>query len=103
MRINLEHIPTAVIAQYDMQQYAYNGAVVVQVNKGIYGLPQEAEILAQDRLVQHLASHGYHQAKNTPCLFKHISNSVSFTLVVDDFGIKYIHDEDADHPAKSIT
>ena len=37
------------------------------------------------------------QADNTPCLFRHTSNSVAFTLVVDDFGIKYTHDADADH------
>jgi hypothetical protein len=101
MRINLDHIPSEVIDKYGMQQYAHNGAVVVQVNKGIYGLPQ-AGILAQDRLVAHLASHGYHQAPHTPCLFKHVSNSIAFTLVVDDFGIKYTQDADADHLLKVL-
>ena len=96
MRIKLEHIPQDVIDKYHMADYAQHGAVVVAVDKGIYGLPQ-AGILAQDRLVLHLAKHGYIQAENTPCLFKHISNSVAFTLVVDDFGIKYTKDEDADH------
>lgn len=96
MRIKLDHIPQAVIDQYDMATYAKHGAVVVAVMKGIYGLPQ-AGILAQDRLVKHLAAHGYRQAKHTPCLFKHVSNSVTFTLVVDDFGIKYTRDADADH------
>ena len=101
MRINLQHIPQDVIDKHNMTMYAVNGAVVVEVHKGIYGLPQ-AGILAQDRLVKHLATHGYHQAANTPCLFKHASNSVSFTLVVDDFGIKYTHDEDADHLMKAL-
>ena len=96
MRINLQHIPQDVINKYGMSTYAHNGAVIVRVDKGIYGLPQ-AGILAQDRLVKHLASHGYHQAKHTPCLFKHESNSVAFTLVVDDFGIKYTREADADH------
>jgi hypothetical protein len=96
MRINLEHIPENVIQKYDMRRYSYNDAVVVEVNKGIYGLPQAGK-LAQDRLITHLAKHGYNQAPNTPCLFRHSSNSVAFTLVVDDFGIKYTHDKDADH------
>ena len=96
MRIKLDHIPQSVIDQHGMAAYARNGAVIVAVHKGIYGLPQ-AGILAQDRLVAHLAEHGYIQATNTPCLFKHITNSVTFTLVVDDFGIKYTHQEDADH------
>ena len=101
MRINLDHIPAEVIAKYNMDKYKLNGAIVVEVNKGIYGLPQ-AGILAQDRLIKHLAAHGYHQAQHTPCLFKHESNSVSFTLVVDDFGIKYTNDADADHLLKSL-
>jgi hypothetical protein len=96
MRIKLDHIPQDVIAKYDMDKYAHNGSVIVAVHKGIYGLPQAGK-LAQDRLIKHLATHGYHLADNTPCLFKHESNSVSFTLVVDDFGIKYTKSEDADH------
>ena len=27
---------------------------------------------------------------STPCLFRHTSNGVAFTLVVDDFLVKYI-------------
>jgi hypothetical protein len=73
----------------------------MEINKGIYGLPQGG-ILAQDRLVKHLAEHGYHQARNTPCLFKHESNSVSFTLVVDDFMIKYKDKSDADHLMQTL-
>jgi hypothetical protein len=96
MRINLTHIPDSVIQKYKMGTYSENGVVIVSVHKGIYGLPQAGR-LAQDRLVKHLANNGYHQAPNTPCLFKHANNSVTFTLVVDDFGIKYISTDDADH------
>jgi len=96
MRIKLDHIPQHVIDRYAMADFAHNNAVIVAVDKGIYGLPQ-AGILAQDRLVKHLATHGYKQAEHTPCLFRHESNSVSFTLVVDDFGIKYKDEADADH------
>ena len=101
MRIALENIPEDVIQKYNMRDFEHNGAVIVEVHKGIYGLPQAGK-LAQDRLVKHLAAHGYHQAKNTPCLFQHETNSVTFTLVVDDFGIKYTHDEDADHLLKTL-
>ena len=101
MRINLDHIPEDIITKYNMRAYAHNNAVVVEVNKGIYGLPQAGR-LAQDRLITHLAQHGYHQAENTPCLFKHESNSVSFVLVVDDFGIKYTNAADADHLLRAL-
>ena len=96
MTIKLDHIPSDVIAKYDMAKYASNGAVTVSVHKGIYGLPQAGK-LAQDRLITHLAANGYHLAPHTPCLFKHESRNIAFTLVVDDFGIKYTKAEDADH------
>ena len=34
---------------------------------------------------------------HTPGLWKHISRPISFTLVVDDFGIKYVGEEHAKH------
>lgn len=91
MRVELKHIPDDVQEKYNLQTFAQNGAVLMEVNKGIYGLPQAGK-LAQDRLVKHLLKHGYTQAKHTPCLFTHQTRRIAFTLVVDDFGIKY-HDE----------
>jgi hypothetical protein len=68
--------------------------VLVEINKGIYGLPQAGK-LAQDKLTKHLATHGYHATANTPCLFRHESRPIAFTLVVDDFAIK--HHGDGSH------
>lgn len=69
---------------------------MVEVLKGIYGLKQAGK-LAQDRPIKHLASHGYHQTPNTPCLFKHATRPVFFGLVVDDFAIKYKGEENLEH------
>lgn len=44
-----------------------------------------------------LAKHGYRQCAYTRCLFKHETRPVAFSLVVDDFGIKYKGKEHADH------
>lgn len=96
MRISVKHIPEATMIKYDLAKYVHNGSVIMQLNKGIYGLKQAGR-LAQQRLIKHLADHGYHQCTNTPCLFKHETNSVTFTLVVDDFGVKYTGKADADH------
>jgi hypothetical protein len=38
---------------------------------------------------QHLAKIGYHECAETPCLYKNNTDSVWFTLVVDDFCIYY--------------
>jgi hypothetical protein len=43
------------------------------------------------------AMFGYYEVTHTPGLWKHISRAVQFTLVVDDFGIKYVGKEHADH------
>ena len=61
----------------------------------MYGLPQ-AGLLAQNRLITHLASHGYHQTEAT-CLFRHETNGTDFSLVVDDFGVKYSNKLGAQH------
>jgi hypothetical protein len=62
----------------------------------MYGLPQ-AGILANDDLVLHLGHNGYTQSDHTPGLFTHIDRPISFCLVVDDFGVKYVGQEHAQH------
>ncbi len=48
----------------------YNGLILMQLNKSIYGLPQ-AGIFSQQRLISHLKSYGYTECSNTSCLFQH--------------------------------
>ena len=62
----------------------------------MYGLPQ-AGILAYNRLVQHLALSHYTPVKHTPGLFRHATRPVTFSLVVDDFAIKYVDRINAKH------
>jgi hypothetical protein len=96
MRISLKHIPIDIQLIYNMAPMIHNDHIIMEISKGIYGLPQAGK-LAQDRLVSHLAKHGYMQCVNTPCLFVHTTNGVAFTLVVDDFLIKFKNRSDADH------
>jgi len=96
MRVPVKYIPEATMVKHNLAALVHNGAVIMQLNKGIYGLKQAGR-LAQQRLLKHLEEHGYYQAASTPCLFKHKTNSVTFTLVVDDFGVKYSHSDDAKH------
>jgi len=62
----------------------------------MYGLPQ-AGIIAQDLLTQRLNKAGYTQSKITPGFWRHKWRPISFTLVVDDFGVKYTNTADAEH------
>ncbi len=65
------------------------------------GLPQ-AGIIAQQLLEERLAKLGYHQSKIVPRLWTHETRDISFTLVVDDFAIKYTKKEDAQHLNNAI-
>jgi hypothetical protein len=62
----------------------------------MYGLLQ-AGIIAQELLEECLRKAGYTQSKITPGYWKHTWHPFSFTLVVDDFGIKYIGKEHVHH------
>jgi hypothetical protein len=62
----------------------------------MYGLPQ-AGIIAQELLEKRLLKVGYTQSKITPSYWKHEWRPISFTLVVDDFGVKYIGAEHVQH------
>jgi hypothetical protein len=62
----------------------------------MYGLPQ-AGIIAQELLQERLAKVGYHQSKIIPGLWTHKTRKICFTLVVENFAIKYTKLEDAQH------
>eukprot|EP00804_Cyclotella_cryptica_P025162 CCRYP_013004-RA/>CCRYP_013004-RA protein AED:0.54 eAED:0.46 QI:0/-1/0/1/-1/0/1/0/96 len=62
----------------------------------MYGLPQSGA-LANELLETRLNAEGYFQSKIVPSFWKHNTRDLQFVLVVDDFGIKYLREEDLDH------
>ena len=48
-------------------------------------------------LRKNLAQEDYYEAPHTEILWKHISCTVTFSLVVNDFGIKYVGKDHSDH------
>jgi hypothetical protein len=62
----------------------------------MYGLPN-AGLIANVILEIHLNKHDYHQSKLVPALWMHDWHPIWFTLVVDDFGVKYIGTKHALH------
>ena len=73
-----------------LQDYIVAGTILFEVVGSMYGHPA-AGLIAYTDLVAHLAAHGYHQSRLIPCLFMNQDKSITFTLVVDDIGIKYKH------------
>ena len=86
--IAVKDIPIETMIEFDLDQYIDNDHVLFQVDGTMYGHPVSGRVANTD-LVDHLAQHGYIQEPNIPSLFINSKNNVSFSLVVDDFGIKY--------------
>jgi hypothetical protein len=90
-------MPDNVIKHYNLRDKATpDNYIYCEIQKRMYGLPQ-AGIIAQQLLEKHLQKHGYHQSQMAPGLWKHDTRPISFSLVVNDFGVKYVGMENAQH------
>jgi hypothetical protein len=67
----------------------------------MYGLPQ-AGIIAQELLAKRLKEHGYSQSKATPGLWRHEWQPIILSLVVNNFGVKYLGKEHAQHLLQTV-
>jgi hypothetical protein len=94
MVIILSSLPQEIINEYGLLELAHDGLVYTEIQKGMYGLPQ-AGIFTNELLQRQLALDGYRPTEHTTCLWKHETHPVWFSLVVDDFGIKYIGRDNA--------
>ena len=102
MRFRYADIPPEIKQQYKLDKIVHtDGFVYTEIRKGMYGLPQ-AGIVANKDLQKHLAPYGYHPVPHTPGLWKHETRDIIFTLVVDDFAIKYTHLDDLHHLQKAL-
>ena len=59
--------------------------------------------LANKDLIKNLAKYGYYPSKIKLGLWHHKTNTLKFSLVVDEFGVKYDKREDAQHLLEAIT
>ena len=101
MWLTRAQVPADICQRYGSDIIWRGDKAMVCITKGIYGLPQAGR-LANIKLVTLLGKHGYHQCPNTPLLFRHVTSSVCFTLVTDDFAIKYTARADVDHLMSAI-
>ena len=100
--IFFSQIPENIQKQYKLaNMVTTDGYIYARIGKAWYGL-KEAGFLSNQTIVKLLKKHGFHQAKHTQGFFKHESRNVSFTLVVDDLGIKYTDKADVDFLIASL-
>jgi hypothetical protein len=89
MKMLLSRFPKEIVQKYNLSALAVDGWVYIEIRKGMYGLKQ-AGLLANQLLQTRLAPFGYYPARHTPGLWLHKTRPISFTLVVDDFAVKYV-------------
>ena len=101
MKISLDILPEEIISQYNLCQLASNGWVYLDIGKVMPGLKQAGRI-SNDRIQIHLPNFGYPPVARTPSLWKNATKDIFFSLVVDDFGAKYVDKETADHLIQAL-
>jgi hypothetical protein len=67
----------------------------------MYGL-QHAGILTNHLLAKRLEPYGYQKTKTTLGLWKHATLPVTFSLVLDDFGVRYEGLANINHLIKAL-
>jgi hypothetical protein len=96
MKMLLSRFPDKIVQKYNLKALKVDGWVYIEIRKGMYGLKQ-AGLLANQVLQTRLAPFGYYPARHTPGLWLHKTRPFSFTLVADDFAVKYVGKQHAEH------
>jgi len=98
MRIHQCYISPEVLDEYNLtsEHFDSKGFAYLEIRKCMYGL-EEAAIIAYDHRKDHLAIYGYIPFENSPGMWHHTTQPLTFTLAVNDFGIKYFSKQDANH------
>ncbi len=102
IRMKLSDIPDKIVNEYKLRdKTTLSGNIYIVANHGMYGLPQSG-LIASKLLEKRLNEHGYQQSKLVPGLWQHNTCPIQFTLVVDNFGVKYVGKEHARHLKKVL-
>ena len=102
MKLPLSMSPQEIIDQYNLKDLLSTDCYVyMEIRKGIPGINQAGR-LASDRLTKNLVRNGYAPVPHTLSLWRHHPSDLMFSLVIDDFGIKYTRKADADKLQESL-
>jgi hypothetical protein len=96
MKMLISRFPEEIIQKHNLNALAVDGWVYIEIRKGMYGMKQEG-LLANQLLQTCLAPFGYYPARHTPGIWLHKTRPISFTLVVDNFTVKYAGRHHAEH------
>jgi hypothetical protein len=83
-------------------EWQKDGKVLFEISKGILKKLESYRIYLQDRLFDYLDTAGFHQVPHHNGLLQYESRSIIFSLVVHDFGIKYVSHDDVNYLAEKL-
>jgi hypothetical protein len=96
MRMLSSRFPEEIVNKYNLKELAVDDWVYIEIRKGMHGLKQEG-FLANQRLQNLLAPFGYYPDLHTPGMWIHKTTPITLSLIVDDFAVKYVGKQHADH------
>jgi hypothetical protein len=96
MKMLFSRFPEEIIQKYNLNALAVDGWGYIEIRKSMYGLKQAGPLTSQ-LLQTWLAPFGYYPARHTPGLWLHKTWPIAFTLVVDNFAVKYAGKQHAEH------
>jgi hypothetical protein len=96
IKLLLSRFPEEIVQNYNLNTLAFDGWVYIEVRKCMYGLKQ-AGLLANQLLQTRLAPFGYYPERHTPGIWLHKTWPISFTLIVENFAVKYVGKHHAEH------
>ena len=101
LRLPIELLTKEFIDLYKLNDKIHNGWVYCEIRKGMYDLPQ-AGMLAHRKLSNVLTAANFYPTKHTPGLCLHKILPIQFSLVVDDFGVKYVEKQHVDFLLRTL-
>jgi hypothetical protein len=95
-RMLLSRFPEEIVEKYNLKAPAVDCWVYIEIRKGMYRLKQ-AGLLASQLLQKRLVTFGYYPARHTHGRWLHKTRLIAFSLIVDDFAVKYVGKRHAEH------
>ncbi len=97
LRLRIADMPDDVIEQYNLRDNTTPTAIsIAKYKRGCMACHRPVS-LPNNIVKERLQKHSYHQSQTTPGLWKHDPRSIRFSLVDNDFGVKYVGKENAQH------
>jgi hypothetical protein len=101
MKIPLTLFPEWIVEQYNLTRHALNGFVHLEMRRAVWWIAT-SRIYSKQMPKTKACAVWVQKSTNTPGLWHHDTRSVLFTLVLDNFGVKYVNADNVQHLIVSI-